>query len=128
MNNELMNITQNMNKILSLKINMDNMVSTAKNLNEKAFSKYRNINQKKIYLVGCDASNNGYYYNNDLNYLDLTRVLLGWNKIKEFKDIYYPNTEIISINPVGLKGLFDKDVYTKDGVYVDENGNKLDIL
>ena len=33
-----------------------------------------------------------------------------WKKLKEFADEKYPNTEIISVNPVGLKGLF-KDEY-----------------
>ena len=34
-------------------------------------------------------------------------------RIKEFARQYYPETEIISINPVGLKGLFI-DQYTDD--------------
>jgi hypothetical protein len=34
----------------------------------------------------------------------------GWKDLKKFAQIYYPDTEIISINPVGLKGLFT-DVY-----------------
>ena len=29
------------------------------------------------------------------------------------RDSFYPDTEIISINPIGLKGIF-KDVYTED--------------
>ena len=32
--------------------------------------------------------------------------------IKDIRDWYYPETEIISINPVGLKGLF-RDEFTK---------------
>ena len=33
-----------------------------------------------------------------------------WKKLNFFANRYYPDTEIISINPVGLKGIF-KDIY-----------------
>ncbi len=71
---------------------------------------------QKIYLVGCDCSQNGHFYHkcdkiNSLPHSD--RVLLGWKQIKEFAKIHYPDIEIISINPVGLKGLF-KDTYTDE--------------
>ena len=39
----------------------------------------------------------------------------GYKKFKEFIDIYYPDVEVISVNPVGLKGLF-RDVYTQNFV------------
>ena len=45
-------------------------------------------------------------------------IKYGWKKIKEYRDSKYPDIEIISVNPVGLKGLFT-DVYTKS--YVDEH-------
>lgn len=64
-------------------------------------------NPKRIYLVGCDCTS-GYFDNKkgaDCSYLIKT-----WKALKEFADIYYPDTEIISVNPVGLKGLF-KDLY-----------------
>jgi len=35
-----------------------------------------------------------------------------WIQLKEFVELYYPETEIISINPIGLKGLF-RDEYTE---------------
>ena len=31
---------------------------------------------------------------------------------KDFSQLYYPETEIICVNPIGLKGIF-KEVYTK---------------
>ena len=31
--------------------------------------------------------------------------------MKEFAGLHYPETEIISVNPVGLKGIF-KEIYT----------------
>lgn len=68
-------------------------------------------NPKRIYIVGCDTNLSGYYKGNK-NILNVKKVLDGWKQVKEFVQIYYPNTEIVSVNPVGLKGLF-KDVFTK---------------
>lgn len=75
---------------------------------------------KRIYLVGCDCTKNGYYdknlgYTND-NF-EAERVIEGYKKVKDFVRIYYPDIEIISINPVGLKGIF-KEIYTNQGVEV----------
>lgn len=61
---------------------------------------------KRIYLVGCDCNQKGYYNSNDKNKLAADKVLQGWQKLKEFIVIYYPDIEIISINPFGLKGMF----------------------
>ena len=74
-------------------------------------------NPKRIYLVGCDCSESG-HFNQRNNTLDLRRVKLGYLKVKEFRNIYYPKTEIISINPIGLNGIF-KDIYSKNGSYID---------
>ena len=52
----------------------------------------------KIYLVGVDAN--------------IGNLSEKWKQAKSFIEKSYPNTEMISINPVGLKGYF-KDVYTK---------------
>lgn len=75
---------------------------------------------KRIFLVGCDTSHNGYYDNSKDNsaWRLLNMALDGYSKFKNFAQIYYPDIEIISVNPVGLKGLF-RDVYTKS--YVAEN-------
>ena len=37
-------------------------------------------------------------------------VISLWYQLKKFARVFYPDTEIISINPVGLKGIF-KDEY-----------------
>ena len=70
-------------------------------------------NPKRIYIVGCDCSDKGHFDSPTSTASDPTFefVLQGWNKMKKFAQMYYPETEIISINPVGLKGLFT-DVYT----------------
>lgn len=78
-------------------------------------------NPKKIYIVGIDctvASKQhfiGASYNNE-DRMECAQLcddynIEMWGKLKDFASIYYPETEIISINPVGLKGLF-KDMYT----------------
>ena len=67
-------------------------------------------NPKRIYLVGCDCNMSGYHDSADKNNLAVNEVIDGWKRMKEFANTYYPDTEIISINPVGLKGVF-KDEY-----------------
>ena len=66
-------------------------------------------NPKRIYLVGCDCSSAG-HFNDKMPCYDLAELIGPWKQLKEFKNIYYPQIEIISINPVGLQGIF-KDVF-----------------
>lgn len=61
-------------------------------------------NPKRIYLVGCDCSNAGHFDNSNGN--DMGVLLEPYKKFKSFASTYYPETEIISVNPVGLRGLF----------------------
>lgn len=71
-------------------------------------------NPQRIYLVGCDTSNNGYFTkdNNRVKQgLSVNMLLYEWQQLAKFAKDFYPDVEIISINPVGLKGLF-KDEYT----------------
>lgn len=63
-------------------------------------------NPKKIYLVGCDCSNGYFNSSNNQKIKVNTEYKVVWEKLKEFADLYYPETEIISVNPVGLRGLF----------------------
>lgn len=94
-------------------------------------------NPKKIYIVGidCNLATGGHFVggvydiasrgesvaNNDL------RSINDWKALKKFAQTYYPDTEIISINPVGLKGVF-KDIYTdENGNYIDEKGNIINL-
>ena len=41
------------------------------------------------------------------------KVLNCWLKLRDFIKAFYPDIEIVSINPVGLKGLF-KDCYQNE--------------
>lgn len=67
-------------------------------------------NPKRIFIVGCDTNLSGYYNSDSKNILKTKNVYKGWQNIKNFAQIFYPKTEIISVNPVGLKGMF-KDIY-----------------
>lgn len=73
---------------------------------------------RRIYLVGLDTSNAGYYDNiKSSNRLPVDFVKHGYRLFKTFIDVYYPDIEIISINPVGLKGIYnDKWQTAEDGI------------
>lgn len=75
---------------------------------------------KRIYIVGCDCAQNGHIYWKDEKVFCAfqDRLRYGWEKMKEYIGRHYPDIEIVSVNPVGLKGLF-KDVYTQE--YLDNN-------
>lgn len=67
-------------------------------------------NPKRIFIVGCDCNASG-HFNQQQNHLNTEKVIDGWIKMKEFAQIHYPDTKIISVNPKGLTGLFE-DIYT----------------
>lgn len=78
-------------------------------------------NPRRVYLVGMDCSTAGHFNSlqgekeehygrmknrgEDINVMVKDYVKF-WYQLKDFADQYYPNTEIISVNPVGLRGLF----------------------
>ena len=70
---------------------------------------------KKIHLVGCDTSPTNHFYSDKTGNSDMPvqKLKVGYARMKMFARLYYHETEIVSINPVGLKGLF-KDVYTDE--------------
>lgn len=72
---------------------------------------------KKIYLAGVDCSSNGnmfYTYRNKKSkdprnsYLHMKKVWIG---MKPYLKKLWPDVEVVSINPVGLEGLF-KEIST----------------
>ena len=77
---------------------------------------------KKIYLIGLDTTQMPNYFGIDNPY-NTTQMIKGYKEFQKFAKIHYPDIEIISINPVGLKGIF-KDVYTQS--YVDEHPELLE--
>ena len=70
-------------------------------------------NPKRIFLVGCDCDSSGYFDGNKQLFANLPKWVKGYEKLKIFIEHFYPEMEVVSINPVGLKGLF-KDVYTEN--------------
>lgn len=67
---------------------------------------------RRIYIVGCDCS--GTHFNSDIPIPDQNVKSLQkyWTLFKKQKAIWYPDIEIVSVNPIGLKGMFT-DVYTQ---------------
>ena len=77
---------------------------------------------KEIYLVGCDTSPTGHFYDpKKQNDMAIQNIKVGYARFKMFAKHFYPDTEIISVNPVGLKGLF-RDVYTEEYLASLNNG------
>ncbi|MBR1777551.1 MAG: glycosyltransferase family 2 protein [Alphaproteobacteria bacterium] len=65
----------------------------------------------KIYLVGCDCTNEGHFYGGKVE--NFSNQISGWKKMRAFIRSFFETIEIISVNPIGLKGFFH-DVYTED--------------
>lgn len=65
----------------------------------------------KIYIVGCDCTTGHCAVAEDNSSGSYKYLIEPWKRAKEFAEDYYPDVEITSINPVGLKGIF-KDEYT----------------
>lgn len=80
-------------------------LATANSVGGSAIQFALYTNPQKIYLVGMDCSC-GHFDSKKKNDIDLSYTINTWKKIKRFAEIYYPDTEIISVNPVGLKGIF----------------------
>lgn len=83
------------------------------------------LNPSKIYIVGCDMSGGHFSNKNqseeekkaELEELESrwgqhNKLIDKWKECKAFANRYYPDTRIISVNPVGLKGIFE-DMYQK---------------
>ena len=70
----------------------------------------------RLFLVGCDCTADGYFDGTKQTIgtsdFGVPSWLRGYRKLKDFAAQFYPELEIVSVNPVGLKGLF-RDVYTQ---------------
>lgn len=77
---------------------------------------------KRLLLIGCDCSSNGHYdgepyiLEEEKYFFSIEQInaewIRGYKHIKAFAERVYPDMEIISVNPVGLKGIFH-DMYTE---------------
>ncbi len=61
---------------------------------------------KKIYLVGFDVSSGYFYKGDEETYSDTSLQIYSWQYMKIMYERYYKEIELISVNPVNLKGLF----------------------
>ena len=72
----------------------------------------------KIYLVGFDASGGGRwnYLNAYWNCERYAQSVVQWPKrwyfFRKWQKEAYSNVKIINVNPVGLKGMMDEDIFT----------------
>lgn len=66
-------------------------------------------NPKRIFLAGLDTQQTGTFDGRAHPYA-INELLNGYKIFKKFMAAHYPDTEIISVNPVGLKGIFT-DLY-----------------
>ena len=66
----------------------------------------------RIYLVGCDCSSmRKHFYGIDASQTYEAEILINnWKRMKAHIDLFFPEVEVVSINPIGLAGVF-KDEY-----------------
>lgn len=72
---------------------------------------------KKLILVGCDCAATGHFdglpTGSFVEQVQIPQWIAGYKNVKKFASIHYPDLEIASVNPVGLKGMFH-DMYTRN--------------
>ena len=78
-----------------------------------AFSYALWTHPRRIFLVGADCTLGHAAITNNQIHENCAHLVKPWKDMAEFVKSYYEDIEIISVNPVGLKGLF-KDVYTRE--------------
>ena len=80
----------------------------------------KSLDINKFYLLGCDSteydwkSTNGYFLGKDNNKESVkmkTVFVYFWIRLYQFMCENYPKTKIISVNPVGIKGLMHEDLF-----------------
>lgn len=74
---------------------------------------------RRIYLVGLDTVKNG-SFDGRQNPYHFKEMFQGYTLFQKFISLHYFETEIISVNPIGLRGMFH-DVYTES--YLEQNRN-----
>lgn len=115
-------IINNLHKINAIPCDI-NVTNFFENLHEKSFINHSIVlpacqfalyaGFSTIYLVGCDCS--GYYHSNsfDLKHTNFhidKDLIYWWSGLYKHKNKHYPSAKMISLNPVGLKGIMDNDI------------------
>ena len=65
---------------------------------------------KRIFIVGCDCSAG--HFHDAVRDINKNIQLDSWRRFKKYIADTYPDIEVISVNPIGLKGMF-QDMYTQ---------------
>ena len=73
-------------------------------------------NPKRIYLIGCDCTDGGHF--NGGRKENFSSVKRFWLDFSEYKNQEFPHIELVSVNPIGLRGLF-RDIYSRNFVQND---------
>lgn len=81
---------------------------------------------KRIFLVGCDTVMNGSFDGRQNSYM-FDDMFRGYRLFKKFITTRHPEIEIISVNPIGLRGIFH-DVYTSSYLALHPEIKKVKIL
>lgn len=76
---------------------------------------------RRIYIVGCDCSYAlGQHFDETQGpSMNFKLVLDNWKRMRDHIKVYFPDIEVISVNPIGLAGMFE-DMYTQE--YMDAYG------
>ncbi len=83
-------------------------------------------NPRRVFLVGSDMTTSYFDKSWSINSKQVTSSWVrGWKEFRDFARTYYPGTRIISINPIGLRGVF-ADVYTEE--YLRDNPEITDFV
>ena len=77
-------------------------------------------NPSNIYLAGFDCTDYGHAFRNDCENFNLFSQYEYWKQFKKYKELFFEENKIISINPINLKGMFD-DIYTESFVNTHKN-------
>lgn len=83
---------------------------------------------KRIFLVGADCSHGHAESLNTNHGADATNLVKAWQEMAKFIKKFYPDVQVISVNPIGLKGLFDDEMYTEDFLKTDMAPKNIQIL
>ena len=81
-------------------------------------------NPKRIYLIGCDCTDDRHFYGGRKeNFSSAKRF---WLDFLEYKKREFPHIELVSVNPIGLRGLF-RDVYSRSFVQNDASLSRMPV-
>ncbi len=83
---------------------------------------------KRIFLVGADCSLGHAKSLHTGHDSDATNLIDNWKQMSYYINKIYPDIDIISVNPVGLRGLFKTEVYTEEFLNSDISKIKVKIL